>query len=147
MTKAILHIATSVDGFIANKEGSSEFALAAQKADKKFKEFYDSVGSVVMGRKTYDYLKDKTPALFKEKEVYVITHYLRQKEENITFVHEDIKGCIENLKQTKGKNIWILGGSEIINILIKENMSDEFILTTVPIVLGNGTRLFKFSVI
>ncbi|MBE6449666.1 MAG: dihydrofolate reductase [Alphaproteobacteria bacterium] len=143
MIKAVLHIATSVDGFIANKEGSSEFALAAQKADKNFKKFYDSVGSVVMGRKTYDYLKVKTPELFKEKEVYVITHYLRQKEDNITFVHENIKGCLQNLKETKEKDIWILGGAEIINILIKENMIDEMVLTTVPVILGTGTRLFK----
>ena len=67
-----------------------------------------------MGRKTYDYLKVKTPELFKEKEVYVITHYLRQKEDNVTFVHENIKGCLQNLKETKEKDIWILGGAEII---------------------------------
>ena len=143
MTKTILHIATSVDGFIADKNGSSDFAQAAQKNDERFSDFYASVGSVVMGRKTYDYLKDKVPNLFKDKQVYVITHYLRQKEDNITFIHEDIMGCVQNLKKTQDKNIWVLGGSEIVNILLKEKMIDEMILTTAPLILGNGTRLFK----
>lgn len=143
MTKTILHIATSVDGFIADLNGNSDFSETAQKSDLTFDDFYASVGSVVMGRKTYDYLKNKTPALFKDKQVYVITHYLRQKEDNITFIHEDIMGCVKNLKKTQDKNIWIVGGSEIANILLKEKMIDELVLTTVPVILGSGTRLFK----
>ena len=143
MTKTILHIATSIDGFIADSNGNSNFSATAQKTDTTFDEFYASVGSVVMGRKTYDYLKDKTPDLFKDKQVYVITHYLRQKEDNITFIHEDIMGCVKDLKKTQDKNIWIVGGAEIANILLKEKMIDELVLTIVPVILGSGTRLFK----
>ncbi len=143
MTKAILNITTSLDGFIADENGNSEFSFDAQKADKGFKDFYKSVGSVVMGRKTYDYLKEKQPKLFKDKDVFVITHYLRQKEDNVTFVHEDIMGCVMNLKKNTNKDIWIVGGSEIVNILIKEALLDEVIITTAPIILGTGIRLFK----
>lgn len=143
MTKTILHIATSIDGFIADSNGNSNFSETAQKTDTTFAEFYASVGSVIMGRKTYDYLKDRMPDLFKDKQVYVITHYLRQKEDNITFIHEDIMGCVNDLKKTQDKNIWIVGGSEIANILLKEKMIDELVLTTVPVILGSGTRLFK----
>ena len=143
MAETILHICTTIDGFIADENGNSDFVFASQKADKAFKDFYASVGSVVMGRKTYDYLKDKEPDLFKDKEVFVITHYLRQKENNVTFVHEDIMGSVMNLKKNSNKNVWILGGSEIVNILLKENMLDKAILTTAPIILGTGIRLFK----
>ena len=143
MAKAILHICTSVDGFIADENGSSNFVFKAQEADSDFEKFYNSVGSVVMGRKTYDYLKDKQPNLFKDKDVFVITHYLRQKEKNITFIHEDIMGCITDLKKNSKKDIWILGGSEIVNILLKEKLLDKAIITTAPIVLGKGVRLFK----
>ena len=122
MTKTILHIATSIDGFIADKNGNSAFSIASQKADTEFKDFYTSIEAVVMGRKTYDHLKNKTPDLFKDKQVYVITHYLRQKEDNITFIHEDIMGCITNLKKNLKGDIWIVGGSEIVNILLKEKI-------------------------
>ena len=143
MAKVILHICTSIDGFIADENGDSDFVFEAQEADPDFKKFYDSVDSVIIGRKTYDYLKDKQPKLFKEKNVFVITHYLRQKEKNVTFVHEDIMGCVKSLKKSAKKDIWILGGSEIVNILLKEKLLDKAIITTAPIVLGNGIRLFK----
>ncbi|MBO5997551.1 MAG: dihydrofolate reductase [Alphaproteobacteria bacterium] len=143
MTKVILHICTSVDGFISDEDGNSDFVFEAQEADPEFKKFYDSVGSVVMGRKTYDYLKETQPKLFKEKDVYVITHYLRQKEKNVTFIHENIMGRIKDLKKNSKENIWLLGGSEITNILLKEKLLDEAVITIAPVILGKGIRLFK----
>lgn len=143
MAKVILHITTSLDGFIADENGNSDFARAAEQADTGFAAFYDSVGSVVMGRKTYDYLKNRNAELFTDKDVFVITHYLRQKENNATFIHEDIMGQIEALKKQSGKDVWLLGGSEVVNILIKERLVDEIVLTTAPLILGTGTRLFK----
>ena len=141
--KCILHIVTSVDGFIADENGISEFSFAAVKADPEFKTFYDSVSSVVMGRKSYDRIKMNSGNLFKDKDVYVITHYLRQKEENITFVQENIMGLVQNLKKQGKGHIWLLGGAEITNILLKEKQIDEIILTQAPFLLGQGTRLFK----
>ena len=143
MTKVILHICTSIDGFIADEEGNSDFVFEAQETDPEFEKFYNSVDSVVMGRKTYDYLKETQPKLFKEKNVYVITHYLRQKEKNVTFIHEDIMGCVKNLKKNSKKDIWILGGAEIANILLKEKLLNEAVITIAPVILGNGVRLFK----
>lgn len=141
--KCILHIATSVDGFIADENGKRDWTFDAQRADTDFKAFYDNVDDVIMGRKTYDQVKADGQQMFKDKKVFVITHYLRQKEANVTFVHEDIKGLIQNLKNENGGNIWILGGSEIVNILIKENLIDELVITSVPVLLGKGVRLFK----
>ncbi|MBP5535025.1 MAG: dihydrofolate reductase [Alphaproteobacteria bacterium] len=143
MSKVILHICTSIDGFIADEDGNSDFVFDAQKSDPEFEGFYNSINSVIIGRKTYDYLKDKQPKLFKEKDVFVITHYLRQKEKNVTFVHENIMGCVKALKKDSKKNIWVLGGSEIVNILLKEKLIDEVVITTAPLVLGTGIRLFK----
>lgn len=141
--KCILHIVTSVDGFIADGNGNSDFSFAAIKADPHFKSFYDSVSSVVMGRKTYDRIKANSANLFKDKNVYVITHYLRQKEDNVTFVHENIMGLVQNLKKQEKGHVWLLGGAEITNILLKEKQIDEMILTQAPFLLGQGTRLFK----
>ena len=141
--KVILHICTSIDGFIADENGDSDFVFEAQETDPEFEKFYNSVDSVIIGRKTYDYLKDKQPKLFKEKDVFVITHYLRQKEKNVTFVHEDIMGCVKDLKKKSKKDIWVLGGAEIVNILLKEKLLDKAVITTAPVVLGSGIRLFK----
>ena len=50
---------------------------------------------------------------------------------------------MQQLKREKGKNIYCDGGAEIINELLKNDMVDEFIISVIPILVGNGTRLFK----
>jgi dihydrofolate reductase len=47
------------------------------------------------------------------------------------------------LKATEGKNIFCDGGSEIVNQLLKDKLLDEIILSVIPILLGDGVRLFK----
>lgn len=54
----------------------------------------------------------------------------------------NIKELINKLQQEKGKNIWICGGSNLVNQCVKENLIDEYQITTVPVILGNGIRLF-----
>ncbi len=143
MVKMVLNMTVSVDGFIANESGDSSFALQAQKIDPNFKTFYDSVDSIVMGRRTYDFLKVSEPEMLAEKHIFVITHYLRQQEGNIVFIHEDIMNHMRALKDSAAKNVWVMGGAEIANILIKEQLIDEMTLTTAPLLVGMGIRLFK----
>lgn len=50
---------------------------------------------------------------------------------------------VKRLKSEKGKNIYCDGGAEVINELLKHDLIDEFTISIVPILLGNGTRLFK----
>ena len=50
---------------------------------------------------------------------------------------------IHQLKSENGKNIYCDGGAEIINELLKNDLIDELIISIIPILLGNGTRLFK----
>lgn len=50
---------------------------------------------------------------------------------------------VQQLKNEGGKNIHCDGGAEIVNELLKSNLIDEFIISVVPILVGNGIRLFK----
>lgn len=71
--------------------------------------------------------------------------YNKEKDYNssIKFTNEDIVKFIENIKRNEGKNIWIVGGCEFIDNLMKKNLIDEYIITTIPILLGRGIPLFK----
>lgn len=62
---------------------------------------------------------------------------------SIKFTNEDIVKFIENIKSKEGKNIWIVGGCEFIDNLMKKNLIDEYIITTIPVLLGIGIPLFK----
>lgn len=63
--------------------------------------------------------------------------------QDVRFVNEDVSLFIEELKNKDGKNIWICGGAQLVNQLIKQDMIDEYHITTIPILLGNGIRLFQ----
>jgi dihydrofolate reductase len=47
------------------------------------------------------------------------------------------------LKSEEGKNIYCDGGAEVINELLKHDLVDEFIISIIPVLLGDGIRLFK----
>jgi dihydrofolate reductase len=49
----------------------------------------------------------------------------------------------KELKSKNGKNIWIMGGSELISNFIKEKLVDEIIVTVAPVLLGSGIPLFS----
>ena len=59
------------------------------------------------------------------------------------FYTGNLTELVHQLKAGVGKNIYCDGGAEIINELLNEDLIDEFIISVVPVLVGNGTRLFK----
>lgn len=55
----------------------------------------------------------------------------------------NLRDLVLKLKKEHGKTIFIDGGAEIVNELLNENLIDEFIISIIPVLVGNGTRLFK----
>ena len=139
MRKIILYVATSLDGFIARKNGSVEWLtkFSNTEEDYGYKEFLDSVGTVILGNTTYK----EFGAPYKNKECFVFSRKNSGKEKNITYVNDNAKNFIENLPDDERK-IWLVGGANIAKEFLKNNLIDEFIITIIPIVLGEGIPLF-----
>ena len=139
MKKIILYIATSLDGFIARKNGSVDWLPKFENTEEDYgyKEFYDSVGTVILGNTTYKEFK----APYENKKCFVFSRKNTGKEDNITYVKSDVKDFIEGLSDENG-NIWLVGGADIVKEFLKNNLIDEFIITVIPIVLGEGISLF-----
>jgi dihydrofolate reductase len=72
----------------------------------------------------------------------VLTRTPKQKNRNVTFYSADLKELIDSLKKQKGKNIYIDGGAEIVNELLKLGLIDELIISVIPVLLGSGISLF-----
>lgn len=148
MRKLSLFIASSLDGYIAKSNDDLSFLKLVEKEgeDYGYKEFTDSIDTIIIGRKTYDYvLKEIGPAYYdnKQRDVYVITRTQRPHVGRTTFYTGRLTDLVERLKSENGKNIYCDGGAEVINELLKNKLIDEFIISIVPILLGGGTRLFK----
>ncbi len=73
----------------------------------------------------------------------VITRTERPGAGRTTFYSGNLTELIQRLKSETGKNIYCDGGAEIINELLKCDLIDEFKISVIPVLVGNGTRLFK----
>lgn len=142
MKKVILYIATSLDGFIAKKDGSIDFLESYNKSgdDFGYNEFYSSIGTIVMGNITYTQVGDtkEFEEYYKGKPVFVFSRKPKTKKMNVTFVNEDVKEFVKKLES----NTFLVGGADLIKEFLKNNLIDEFIITIIPIVLGEGIPLF-----
>lgn len=144
--KLVVFIAASLDGYIATKEDSLDWLFKVEgEGDNGYSEFYETVDTVVMGKRTYDWLMNENLKEFpyKNKECYVYTRSAVEDTENVKFVNGDVKEFVDNLKRKNGENIWIVGGGELLQSFIQEKLIDEFIITIAPIILGSGISLFR----
>ncbi|WP_018616971.1 dihydrofolate reductase family protein [Segetibacter koreensis] len=148
MRKISLFIATSLDGYIAKPNDDLGFLKLVEKEgeDYGYAEFTDTIDTLIIGRRTYDYvLKEIGPSHYDngQRDVYVITRNERPQVGRTTFYTGNLTKLVERLKSEKGKNIYCDGGAEVINELLKHDLIDEFIISVIPVLLGDGTRLFK----
>ena len=143
--KIIVHIATSADGFIARPDGNIDW-LTRRPAPKGFygmPAFMRSVDAKLLGRKTFD-LSVKMGATFSAND----PHYVFSRRPppasvpaGVEFVTQSIGAFAKRLLAQAGKNIWMMGGGEIIASFLDEDAIDEFIISVVPIFIGEGIPL------
>jgi dihydrofolate reductase len=145
--KIIVNIATSADGYIARSDGNVDW-LTRRPAPKGFyglPKFSRTIDAKIIGRKTFD-MSVEMDASFSADDV----HYVFSRRSppasvpaGVRFVMESIGVFVERIHQQAGKNIWMMGGGEIIGSFLDEGAIDEFIITVVPTFIGEGIRLIS----
>ena len=140
MRKIILFIASSLDGYIAKKDGSVDWL--PKNSPSGYKKFYRSIDTLIMGKKTYDQILTFGAYPYGDKKSYVVTRSNDQnKNENTQFVN-DVEKLVKDILSNPGMNVWLVGGSQIISIFMNLGFIDEIILSIIPVVLGDGIPLF-----
>jgi dihydrofolate reductase len=146
--KTIAYIASSVDGFIAKKGDDLSFLnkMHLEGEDYGYKNFLSEVDTVILGSNTYRWVMKQVPEFpHTDKETFVITREKKDALGNVQFYSGDLNQLILSLKSKLGKNIFIDGGGRTITALLKLKAIDELHLFTVPVLLGEGIRLFQNS--
>jgi dihydrofolate reductase len=143
--KIIVHIAVSADGYIAGPDGGLDW-LTSRPAPKGFyglPEFARSVDAKILGRRTFD-LSVAMGARFGADDV----HYVFSRRPppasvpaGVQFITQSIGAFAEALRKQAGRNIWMMGGGEIIGAFLDEDAIDEFIITVVPTFIRAGIPL------
>ena len=149
--KVSVYIATSLDGFIARKDGELDWlndanATVPEGEDCGYNAFMDSVDVLVMGRRTYEQVLsfgkwpyEKTPVVVLSRNPIKFPADLPN-----TVTHSSEKpGVLYNRMSEEGaKHIYVDGGVTIQRFLT-EGLIDELTITVIPIILGDGTPLFS----
>lgn len=144
--KVILYIAMSLDGYIAKLNDDLTFLSIVEQEgqDYGYANFIETVDAVIVGRKTYDKVISMGYDFpHSDKDAYVITRTERPAIGNIKFYKDNLRDLVLGLKEKQGKNIFVDGGAETVNELLKDNLIDEFHISVIPILLGDGIPLFK----
>ncbi|WP_159638590.1 dihydrofolate reductase family protein [Erysipelothrix anatis] len=146
----ILFISMSLDGYIADKEGSIEWLSVPMEAeDTTYDAFYKNVDTVLLGYKTYHQIVtelavDNFP--YKDVQTLVFTRRdLTSDETNIQFINDDVVSQVQALKHEPGNDIWIVGGASLVRHLVDANLIDEYQIAIIPKLIGDGISLFSKS--
>ncbi|HYR75079.1 MAG TPA: dihydrofolate reductase family protein [Pyrinomonadaceae bacterium] len=149
MRKIIVYIATSADGFIARKDGAVDWLDRPRvKGNYGMGEFYESIDTILWGRKTYEMalgFQEEGNAMMesvsKIKNYAFSSHPPNTTAPGFEFVREPIKKFAKRLRSRKGKDIWMMGGAGIIASFLDEGEIDEFIIHVIPTFIGEGIPL------
>lgn len=148
MRKCIYHVAVSLDGFIAHKDGSVGGFSHDENVTADYFQALQSYSSAVMGRNTYEfgYQFGLNPGAnpYPHMQTYVFTKQSPPEsvQENVHWLNDDAVQTVIKLKAEEGGSIYLCGGGEFAGSLYKAGLIDAIILKLNPITLGNGIPLF-----
>ncbi|MET3574958.1 dihydrofolate reductase family protein [Bhargavaea ullalensis] len=145
----VFYGAISLDGYLARMDGSLDWLIGTEGEDESgYEEFYETIGTVLMGRKTYDEILGMFPDEFPYagKACYVFSREKKGFDGQVTFVNEDIEEFVRALKEQEGGRIWMVGGGQALAPLLDAGLVDELVIQITPAVLGGGLPLFSAGV-
>ena len=144
-----VYIATSLDGYIADADNSIVFLDTfpiAEGTDMGYDTFMSNIDALLMGRKTFETVLGFGIEWPYTKPVFVWSHTLtsvpKDLETKVQLVTGYTKEVLQSIHQKGFERLYIDGG-QVIQSLLKENLIDEMIITTIPVVLGSGIPLFR----
>ncbi len=155
MTLTQYYTATTLDGFIADPDNSLDWLLSRRQEENGFLNygtFIADVGAIAMGSTTYEWILDHE---FSGKEIadwkwpYDVPGWVFTNRQlavvpgsNIEFVRGDVAPVHEKLvAAARGRNVWIVGGGDLVGQFADVGLLDEVIVSIAPVVLGAGAPL------
>ena len=143
--RVIVHIAASADGYIARPDGDLDW-LTSRPAPEGFYgmgAFMKSIDTMLLGRKTYEVSRRLGAFDSKRGRTVVFSRQAAPADaaSGVEFVKEPIGPFVSSLREQPGKDIWLMGGGDLIASFLDEHAIDEFVISVVPVFIGDGIPL------
>lgn len=153
--KVTIHMAASLDGFIARKDGKTDWLETSdeyadgQDMDPEFlRAFLATIDCYVMGSRTYETALGFEARGFGwaygEKPVFVLTtRDLPRTRDSVEFVSGDLEPLINERLKRNYASIWVVGGAAVAGETMRRGLADEVRFSIMPIAIGEGITFFK----
>lgn len=141
MRRIVYSVACSLDGFIAREDHSADWIPHDQ--DYGLGAFFETVDTVLIGRKTHDFMVGLGQPAFPGMMTCVFSRNPNPPAyEGVRWVTSDAIGFLHWVREQPGKDIWLMGGSDLAGTLFEAHLVNELRLKIVPVLLGKGVPLY-----
>ncbi len=144
--KTSVYIGTSLDGFIARKDGGIDWLVrfANDEAIQSYEEFISPIDAIVIGRGTFEKVLT-FPTWHYQKKVFVLSTTIKEIPEmargKVTILAMPPRELLSYLAGEGFSNLYV-DGANVIKGFLKEDLIDQLIISKVPTLIGNGIPLF-----
>jgi dihydrofolate reductase len=154
-SRVTIHMAASLDGFIARKDGSVDWMETSDKfadgqsMDPGFVEaFLEMIDCYVMGSRTYETaLRFEAQGFgwaYGDKPTFVLTRReLPRTRDTVEFCSGDLAQFVNQRLRSTFRNIWVAGGGAVAGECLRRGLADEVVYSILPIVIGDGIPFFE----
>jgi dihydrofolate reductase len=146
MRRCRYNVAASLDGYIAGPDGKFDWIPNDPTVD--FAALFAKVDTVLLGRRSYEVVKEGPAPWASSTRVYVFSRTLRAEEHpNINIVPDDAASVVADLRAEEGEGeIWLFGGGTLFGSLLEAGQVDSVEVTIVPVLLRDGVPLLSSGV-
>ena len=138
-----VYIATSLDGFIARRDGRIDWLQTVERTDEDYgyQQFRDSIDTVIVGRSTYNQALGFEPWPYAGKRCIVLTHTVPESKQGEEFYRGSPAVLVQTLSSAGVRRVYVDGGT-VIQQFLAAGLIADLTISIVPILLGEGIPLF-----
>ena len=148
-----LHMVSSLDGFIAKHDNTvawmdtpgSVYEPGVSISEEEVATFLKSIDCYVLGSRTYEHALQLGWPYGDTPTVVVTTRKLTSTMKSVEFYSGDLKRLADEILRPRYRNIWLVGGAMLCQRFLALGLVDEIRLSIMPVLLGDGLRLFANS--
>jgi len=153
-SRVTIHMAASLDGFIARKDGAVDWMETSDTFEdgigmdpEYVAKFLETIDCYVMGSRTYETALDfEAKGLgwaYGDKPTLVLTHRdLPKSRESVEFYSGDLERLVNERLKPKFRSIWVVGGGAVCGECLRRGLADEVRYSILPVVIGDGIPFF-----
>ena len=153
-SRVTIHMAASLDGFIARKDGSVDWLETSDHfeggevmAPESVSDFLRTIDCYVMGSRTYEtalgFEEKGLGWAYGDKPTFVLTHReLRRTRNTVEFYAGDLERLVKERLRPNFHSIWFVGGGAVSGECLRRGLADEIRYSVLPVLIGDGIAFF-----